>query len=265
MQDFLKKHPRFGALKHYVGRMAHLLGRVVANGAYMNWVYVINDQKKLIFLAVQKVACTSIKASVLDIPEQDNYLDVHEKTRGRWKDRIDRTRYADYYLFTFVRNPYQRLISCYENKYHEDLSMLGNQRDHLVYQYYLCGYIAKDRGFSDFVKRVCRIPDRLADRHFVSQSFLIHQLGRGKAPDFIGRFERLEEDYQILIDKFGLAPLPHYNQTHRENSNWMDYYTPETCELVYRHYKKDMLELGYEKEYRELKAYLQKKAGQTAA
>lgn len=61
-------------------------------------------------------------------------------------------------------------------------------------------------------------------------------------PNFIGKFENLENDWKILQEKFDLGNLPH-----------------KTAKLVYKMYKKDFEAFGYENEYQKLLEYLKQK------
>lgn len=76
-------------------------------------------------------------------------------------------------------------------------------------------------------------------------------------PNYIGKFENLEEDWNFLQDKFSLGDLPHKNATPKDD--WRDYYDIETAKLVYKIYKKDFEAFGYENEYQRLLEYLKKK------
>ncbi len=75
------------------------------------------------------------------------------------------------YKFTFVRNPFDRLYSCYMGKYH---TAYGKGTDFYgEFDYYLLGYLKRDKGFENFVDKIFKIPDAWSDRHFKSQYFLI--------------------------------------------------------------------------------------------
>lgn len=59
--------------------------------------------------------------------------------------------------------------------------------------------------------------------------------------DFIGRFERLHDDWRRISD----TPLPHLNGT--DHADWRSYYTPETLEIACERYTDDFRGLGYER------------------
>ncbi len=213
---------------------------------------VVNDVKKVVYLQNAKVACTSLESSVRETRYKARHHGVF-----RPNDHLNRGlgRYRDYFKFTFVRNPYSRLVSCYENKYHRDKEL--GYVDRLCYDSYLMGYMKRDGGFEHFLKKVCALPDFIADKHFCSQYRMIYDR-RGRCMlDFVGHFERLEEEYAPIQQKYGLLPILRYNVT--KKVNWMDYYTRETARLVHDKFREDFQAFDYEHFYHELLEYIEKK------
>jgi len=208
--------------------------------------YIEVPEKQSAYINIPKVACSSFKASITNRSFPDDYS-VHTAISGKLNfSRLN----PDYFVFSFVRNPFDRLVSCYESKYHRDIAI---KKPYLTYKYYLFGIISKDLGFEHFIKTICRIPRRLAEKHFRSQYASLYRRGKCVA-DFVGKFESLETDYEPIRQKYGFAPLEHYNKTGK--SNWMDYYTPKIAKIVYRKYRKDFETFGYQDEYGRLLKYL---------
>ena len=214
-------------------------------GSYAPREYIINPDKKIIYLNNSKVACTSIKISLFDFHMKDEE-NIHLVLRACSKFKIDDC-CQNYFKFTYVRNPFERLVSCYKDK-------VVNFPDY--YKNYLGGYLFKNKDFEEFVNKVVLIPDVLADRHFQSQYFLVYCNGKPLV-DYIGKIENINKTYIKLIQKYMLAPLNHYNST--EKNNWMDYYSFKTATKVYKYYKKDFIKFGYVHVYKELLNYLYNK------
>ncbi len=245
-------------------RMCKLVNNLIRNGSYFTRVFFILPEKKVLYLSVSKAGNTSIKASMYAIPERSDYRLVHRSMRGqdRCKKISQLDQYPDYFKFTFVRNPFRRLISCYENKMHADRAKVGKMINMLIYDHYLMGFLSKDHGFRHFARRVCMIPDRLADRHFVSQSMDVLDANGNLLVDYVGKLEHMERDYAPLRQKYGFQPLLHYNKAKKAKQNWMDYYDLETARRVYRRYETDIKVFKYQDAYEELIAYLKVREAQ---
>lgn len=228
-------------------------------GVYSKILYIKIPEKKVLYISNPKVACSSIKASILKLQE-DDYHNIHLKSEEKSKYIKDKEKfrktYNHYFKFSFVRNPYERLVSCYQNKYYTDKKYIGKSLDNYQYNDYLFGILRKNRGFTNFAIRVCLIPDKLAEEHFRSQYYLLYAKNDECMVDYIGHFEKLGYDYEMIREKYDFDELSHYNKTNK--GNWQDYYNPFTAWLVYKHYYKDFIKFGYEKEYGKLLMYLRR-------
>ena len=245
-------HPRLHELFLCYKDFVKVRRRINEYGCNAQRTFHINHDKKLIYLSNSKVACSSIKASMYCLDEQEDYRSVHRVANAQkhYELSVPYDKYADYYKFTFVRNPFARLVSCYVNKLHEDRAKLGVTMQRLYFSRYLFGYLNVDKGFRNWAKRVCRIPDKYADRHFVGQSYLLHDKEGHLLVNHVFNFENLARDYEPIREKYGLAPLPHYNKTSK--GNWMDYYDLSTARAVYRRYRQDIEQFGYQETYEKL-------------
>lgn len=62
--------------------------------------------------------------------------------------------------------------------------------------------------------------------------------------DFVGRFERLEEDFQFIVRRLGLnARLPTSNRS--DHSKYREYYTPALRDEISRAFRVDIDYFGY--------------------
>ena len=146
------------------------------------------------------------------------------------------------FRFTFVRDPFSRLASFYMDK------VAGDRPDPDL-KCYLWGALRVDSGFDALARAVCQVPDALADRHFRSQHDMICPLG-GPKVDFIGRFERLAEQFEPIRQRYGLPALGRRNASPAYDHR--DLYTEELVERVATRYAEDIERFGYQDARREL-------------
>lgn len=219
----------------------------------------IVDERRLVFLSVPKVACTAIKLALakargLEIPA-DASLEQHIHVHPSWHREHGTLRPAQdgYHRFAFVRNPFDRLVSCYRSKILFRPS--PTQRLSIYESYYFS--LPSNIAFDDFARRVAAIPDALADNHFKSQYALLYERDELMV-DEVGRFEHLDEHWRSLAERFGLDPVLRVSNDSKHkpgaHGDFRQYYTEELVQLVYERYRKDVHTFGYEADYRELLA-----------
>ena len=238
-----------------------------------HWIwtaYVVCDKHRFVFLANHKVATTSILISLVPLydfedAERENsddpkrgptftrkgvpVGDVHglynacgaQINKAHFLARMG-NRYRDYFKFAFVRNPWDRLVSCYKSKLVQRGTGLRMGR---------YGNVSLRRGmaFEDFAKAVCRIPDELSNHHFRSQHVTVCDEGPGRAvlADFVGRFENLKEDFGLVAERIGLETgLPHAGSSRSQNPpSYRDFYDERLARMVGERYREDAALFGY--------------------
>ncbi|MEN8190088.1 MAG: sulfotransferase family 2 domain-containing protein [Thermodesulfobacteriota bacterium] len=128
------------------------------------------------------------------------------------------------YKFAFVRNPWDRMVS----RYH----FLQKNTKHHRHQ-----MIQEMNNFDDYL-------DWELKRNGMHQFGMVTD-GEGRLlTDFIGYFERLEEDFAQICSHLSLdARLPHRNKT--RHSDYRTYYSDKGREKVAQFFKKDIELFGY--------------------
>ena len=213
---------------HFLRDMAS----VVIRGELDSPDYIILDEKEVVFASVAKSACSSIKTSIYGSPPEG--IQIHQHTSHLSHRRIPKKK-TSYFSFAIVRDPYERLASCYRakfNKVDESKFMFSN---------YLFGYLKNDDSFEEFVRKVSKIPDILCDRHFKAQNKIV--FASGKKMDFIGKFENLPSDFEEIRERYDFAELPMLNKSSGRTAS--DLFSDETRALASKRYEKDFELFGY--------------------
>ena len=208
---------------------------------------VVCERRQLIFYPVSKTANSTIKQLFLELegyPEPSSLAEIFRLVKKHKVPRptldSQQSKYSGYFRFTFVRNPWDRLVSCYLNK-------VVAPRPKVYESFRIYPKIRFNRmSFTDFVRFVHHVPDDLCDRHFRPQSACFND----KDVDFIGRFERFADDLAQVIERAKLdTHLLKYGDKYinksRHRKPYTDYYTAETRRLVAEKYKDDIQRFGY--------------------
>ena len=156
------------------------------------------------------------------------------------------------FRFSFVRNPYDRLVSCWSDKFQNKplvASRLFHKGEPVIDTYFRTKVGMerrlpngpKELSFADFVTYATAICHRPNECHVQLQSQLLHL--PGLPLDFVGRAESFAKDITQLLDHLGADDelRMHAQQRLRSSrrSKTADYYNPEIAAQVYRAYERD--------------------------
>lgn len=206
-----------------------------------------------VYIDIAKVASSSLKAMFAAVLGVDFDLfcgDPHEVEfpHPPASSGVDERLYPGLYTFSFVRNPWDRLVSCYRDKIKGEVEGFTRFSESGV-AHCLARFdtFSSNMGFEEFVEAVASIPDADADEHFRSQYIYLTNVRGDIAVDFVGRYENLEVDFRHVADRIGLPPnimLPHL-QANPRSINYTDYYTAATREVVAARFAQDILRFSY--------------------
>ncbi len=193
------------------------------------------SEYKTVYFFIPKIASSSLKktcAMLLNLNQDSKIQDFH-KIDFPSILRSSLLNNDRYFKFAFVRNPYDRLVSFYSNKVIGERNFQKNKS-------------WKYKPFEDFIKIICDIPDETMNVHFKPQHTFITDAKGALLVDYVGKFEKIDEDFEIIKKRAGLPDnleLPH-KQTSKHKI-YQDYYSEETKKLVAKRYEKDFLMFNY--------------------
>lgn len=187
---------------------------------------------KCIFVHIPKNAGLSVSYAIFG-----NTGGSHRKIID-YKDLFSKKQFKKYYKFTFVRNPWDRLVSTYFFLKKGGLT----DKDKVWAEKHLGQY----DNFKDFVSGWLIEENISNSLHFQHQHvFLENENGKIEV-DFIGRFENLESDFKIVTKNIGIdRELKKTNVSHRD-SDYRKYYDTKTANIVRKVYSKDIELFNYE-------------------
>jgi len=205
---------------------------------------LISHKQKFIFIHIYKNAGTSITKALMPfaakkwqvaIDKALNKLNFHPRfgprpfpshtTASEMINALGKERFESYFTFAIVRNPWDWQVSLY--KY-----MLKN-KDHHQHEF------VKGLGsFDAYIRWRCQQGVKFQRDFIYSQNDKL-------LVDYVGKFERLSDDFQEICNRIGVsASLPKLNVSNEKP--YKQYYTTETEEMVHHAYDVDIKFFGYE-------------------
>lgn len=230
----------------------------------MKFSCIFSNKYKFTYVVTPKVACSSIKRALLplmqetDMTEQDiakrkDIINLHKYLRntsvhmykGKFERRIRAGEFQDYFKFSFVRNPWDRLVSCYESKVIKQKKKPVPLKVNGVE-----GVFTRGMPFADFLRIVCDLPDDRSNVHFVPQYKILTastENSSGLLVDFVGRFENLAEDFAHVMSRIDPArkiELGKWNVSDKRR-DYRHYFNDELVQLVADRYSEDIEYFNY--------------------
>jgi len=182
---------------------------------------MVSDPLKCIFIEVPKTASTSIRAIVGSPPKP--HLNIWQIAQ-----EVDPERFRTYFKFGFVRNPWDRAVSLYERR--EGMQL----RNRMTFEEFI--------DWMKLASSTCLhpVPHRYQLDWFVNPNGDV-------IVDFIGRYERLPEDWAKIAARLGITvPLPRVNVNPGRTRHYTEYYSARTRDLVAARFAVDIEFFGYE-------------------
>ncbi len=177
-----------------------------------------------VFIHINKTGGSSIE-SALGLP-------FRHRTAAEMRHIIGERRWARKFSFTFVRNPWDKVASHYHYR-------IGTNQTELA---------VRRISFSDWVKKAYGDQDPTyydaRDMFMPQMDWITDQDGK-VIVDFVGRFEKLNEDFRLVCERIGSsAKLPHLKKSRRRD--YRSLYDTEACDVIRERFSADLKYFGYE-------------------
>ena len=241
--------------------LARYIEAVRAEGRHTSWDYHSRASlaHRYVAMTVPKVACTTIKMALQTWegcgPEPDRWGDVHAGGAGPTllayptAQIVEMLRSPAYLRFSFVRNPYGRLVSAWKSKLARDDpqydQLRASIREACDYPF-ADGQRAGPIAFRDAVE--CLLDNPVAfDDHWSRQVDLLV----ADVIDYhiVGRFERFGQDFPAILRRLRApaAVIDVASQVYNPTRPMAlaAVYDPALARRVYGHYLADFETFGY--------------------
>jgi len=195
---------------------------------------MISHDLKCVFVHIPKCAGTSVYKSL-----KLDFLGSGHAPASKHSEFLDQ----GYFSFSFVRNPWDRIASCYryfKSMKPKDRWYKGNQK---------LADLAKQISFDQFVRMIPEFQKMMIREegsvrsgiHFQPFSYFLD-----KPIEYIGKMEDIQHDYFNIRSRLNLPleNLPQINSTKKQN--YQKLYIEDTKSLVYNVYSEDIKKYNYE-------------------
>jgi len=188
------------------------------------------DESRSIFVHVPKCAGVSVCRTLYG-----NLAGGHTTLR-EYTRIFEPARLLEYFKFTIVRNPWDRLVSAYH-------FLQGGGFDHRDAEWFE-SELSRFEDFDDFVRGWVNATNIWSWHHFRPQHHYMHDPKGRISVDFVVLLENLDEDLEVVRRRIEWhGSLPESNRSrHRPYS---DYYTSDTRRIVAEVYARDIALLDY--------------------
>lgn len=197
---------------------------------------MISHKYKLIFIHIPRTAGTSIEKALCG----KDWLRIHSPSKhltAHSAKKIYAEYWNEYFKFSFVRNPWDRMVSLLKYGWFYGVSLDTKK------------ILRPEKYFNKFKKI------EYDTRYFNYSQFndykniedAIYQNIYGEEMDFIGRFESLEEDFKTIceINNIKNLALLHIEKS-PNRKEYREYYDNNVKQLIEQKYKKDIDKFNYE-------------------
>ena len=197
----------------------------------------ISKKHEFAWFRMPKVASSSIKENFRNLVNEELNLKKRVKSINVKNN---------YFKFTFVRNPWDRIASCHRQKIENSWKYAYKRADSSSKKLKSKGLNFKNNELTlnEFLILLEKGNNRFYNIHWAPQTSIVDM----DKMDFIGRFENLEEDWKYVCKKIGIDQfeLPHKLQTKPKDQSYRDYYKDqESIDIVSRIYAEEIKRFNY--------------------
>lgn len=226
-------------------------------------------EPKLIYLQNPKVASTAIRKLLAELSGKKNFFMLrhrkgvygnpprmkHVGLRRFYQHAID----PETFVFTFVRNPYDRLISAWANKFANKPLIAGSltRKQNSVITNYLRVRADIDPqlpagpdamlSFPQFIRYACLTADTFIEKHLYLQAKIAEV--PGITINLVGKYENFQSDLSRLYDHIKAPPTLRQRLevrvNHSRRARCSDYFTQALADQVFAAYERDFDAFGY--------------------
>lgn len=187
--------------------------------------------RRAVFVHIPKAAGVSVAVALFG-----GLGGGHRSLRG-YEQVLGERRLRRYFKFTFVRNPFERLLSSFHFLQLGGMTMNDAR--------WARRFVPEGASFEWFVLEQLQLPEVRRFRHFRAQTEFLVDAHGAIGVDFTGRYERLADDFAAICSRLGIRrELPRLNVTEAQPGRDVRW-SGAMVDVVRQLYRRDFDLLGY--------------------
>jgi len=200
---------------------------------------MINHKHKCIFIHIPRTAGTALEIAIQGHPQREDHLGDRMYWRKHLQASVAKQLYSeywdDYYKFSFVRNPWDRVVSLarFPKFYHVNITNTIVD---------ISNYITN----TEQIEKDPRVPTDGYRDWQIDNGVYCNILN--EPLDFIGKYENLETDFNRVCEAIGLScdVIPTWQPAYSQGrDHYSTHYTDQTREQIRARYEHDIQKFNY--------------------
>lgn len=235
---------------------------LLPTGSLLNHL-IVDNKHKILYCYIPKIACTTWKKIMTHLLGIKNNRSVHSQhfpLLGSYSKSKVRYILHNYYKFMFVRDPFERLLSAYKDKFTRQSDYVSKKYSKKI-QWTVRERLGSSASvladkqeikFSDFILYLIDVNSKGGryNEHWQHYDNLCHPCKIKY--DFIGHYETLEEDARFVlhhtgVDRFVSFPPVRFTSTKDKLAQYYSKLPRKDLLQLQRIYQRDFEMFGYNK------------------
>lgn len=195
---------------------------------------MVSEKHSCVFIHINRTGGASIEQALgRDSKTKANHLSARHQAR-----KLGMRQFREYFSFSIVRNPWEKMVSMFHHPAHQRFG-------HVSFDEWIKTLDSNER-----LRYTSNQLDWLTTKSWVwdvsKQRFSQKPESSLLMVDFVGRFERLQDDWNFVCEQLEIpaTKLPHRNKSDYGKS-YQSFYTPESRQIIAGRFERDIEYFDY--------------------
>ena len=198
----------------------------------------ISQDKKFIYMKPGRTASTGINNLLKESCKKYSQVSLpyfYNRGTDEWLENTPDIFINNFFKFTVVRNPFDRLVSAWRSFSSHTKHKVNNNFEQFI----------KNRGIIKGKGHWLNEDGRVSNDHWLPLHYYVEFNKDNIFIDYVAKYENLSDDWNFIKQKLNLKIEDNLINTPPQNNSYRKYYTDELIEIVSDFYKRDLELFNY--------------------